>query len=169
MVVYAGEEVAAADINEVIAGTTGKPVVRLIQQSAQSVSDATATLLSYGSGSEDIDTHGFHDTSTNPTRITPTVAGYYRCTVTYHTVSAAYTQLLVGIRKNGSNVDPVLVVRPDAASSAGQSVQCTVTVAVNGTGDYLEHLVQQNSSAARNTTTAAGFRSTFECVFERPL
>jgi hypothetical protein len=170
--VAAGDPVSSSDVTGQEDYTIRKPIVRLIAQSAQSLNNNTTTAITYGAGSEDIDTHGFHDTSTNPTRVTPTIAGYYRVTVhtSMDTPATAFTQVAAAIAKNGTRAAPQMVVRPDAASVAGAAAQTTYVVLMNGTTDYLEHMASQinGAAAARSTSAASGFQSTFEVVFERP-
>ena len=155
-----------ADVDMIVA----RPIVRLIQQSAQSYSSSSAAALTFGSGSEDADSHNFHDTVTNNSRVTPTRAGWYTCRVTgsFGTPGSAFTQIAVAPAKNGTRVDGQVISRPDAASTAGAGAQCTALIYCNGTTDYVEGYVQQNSSGSQNTSTTATLRSTFEVLFERP-
>ena len=63
MTVFGGDETMANDVNS--------PKVRLVQQAAGVQTIATSdTTLTFGSGSEDYDTNGWHDETTNPSRIT---------------------------------------------------------------------------------------------------
>jgi hypothetical protein len=163
--VAAGDRAYWADL----ANTINPPVVRLIQQAVQSMASATAAPITYAAGSEDADTHNYHDTVTNNTRITPTVAGWYLYTCTFSVASASFTQLATGIRKNGANYTPLVVLRPDAASAAANSMQCVGRVPVNGSTDYLEHIGQQNSAGAVNTNITANSQCIFELHYLRPL
>ncbi len=169
----AGDPVNSADLTTLQDYTIRKPICRLLQQSAQSLTNNTTTAITYGSGSEDIDTHNFHDPTTNNTRITPTIEGYYRVMVhtAMNTPSSAYTQITATIRKVGTSVEPQVIMRPDAASIAGSTAQTTATVYMNGTTDYLEHFANQQNggAAAQNTSATTGFRCVFEVVFERPV
>lgn len=170
--VAAGDPVSSSDVTGTEDYTIRKPIVRLIAQATQSLTNNTTTALTYGAGSEDIDTHGYHDTSTNPTRVTPLIAGYYRVTVNTAMAAptTAYSQVAAAIAKNGTRAAPQAIVRPDVASIAGASAQTTQIVLMNGTTDYLEHMASQINGAAtaQSTTASAGFQSTFEVVFERP-
>lgn len=169
MTAVAGGIVASADVTALAALTTAKPLVRLIQQAAQSIANTPATVaLTFGSGSEDIDTHAFHDVSTNTSRVTPTIAGYYRCTATYAVAANTATQLLVVLGKNGALVQP-LVRHTPAATSAAKSVTTTAILSANGSTDYFEMLVQQNSGGALNTQVGGSVNSVFEVEFLRSL
>lgn len=173
MVAVAGGIIQAADLTTLAAQTTGRPLVRLIQQSAQSIASSTSVALTFGSGSEDIDTHNFHDPATNTTRVTPTStwAGYYRCTVTFHLSAAGTTtQMYACVSKNGTQQQP-LVRHKLAAVSATHAIVVVAILALNGTGDYVEAIGNQTDSgaAARNTQASGGVNSTFEVEFLRPL
>jgi hypothetical protein len=168
MVVAAGDPVYASDINAIIAATTGKPLVRLVQQTSQNLAAGAATPLTFGAGSTAIDTHTFHSESVNTSRVTPTIAGYYRCTATASFTSAAYSQIAAAVAKNGTRQAPQEIMRPDPAAAASSS-QTTAELTANGTTDYFEAYGIQSSTGAQNTNTSSGFQSTFEVEFLRPL
>lgn len=148
---------------------TGKPLVRLIQQSAQAVTNGSPTALQFGSGSEDIDTHNYHDVTTNNTRVTPTKAGIYRVTVTVVMVAATYVQVVSSVAKNGTRIEGQLPLRPDAASGAASGSISTGMVQLNGTTDYVEGYVTFSASGNSTTNSAAGFRCVMEVEYLRPL
>jgi hypothetical protein len=142
--------------------------VRLIQTVAQSIADAGAdAALTFTAGSTDIDTHAFHSETVNTSRITPSVEGVYRFTATY--VSAAPTTAVtmgIVIGKNGTAQAP----RTRAgwnATVAQRTVSVTAILSANGTTDYFEALVFQDSSGAVSTTVGSSFASTFECELLR--
>jgi hypothetical protein len=163
-------ETLADDIDADVDGVIARPIVRLIQMSAQGFTSSSAAALTFGASSEDADSHNYHDTVTNNSRVTPTKAGWYTCRVTasFGTPSSAFTQIAVAPAKNGTRVDGQVVSRPDAANIAGAGAQSTALIYCNGIGDYVEGYVQQNSSGSQNTNTTATLRSTFEVLFERP-
>jgi hypothetical protein len=156
----AGDKAFWSDVADAIR----PPIVRLIQAAAQSIPNVTTTALTFGAGSEDIDTHNFHDTATNPSRVTPTKAGYYQVTVTYAASSNTATQLYAVVMKNGASIQP-LVRQTPAATAAAKSVQATAIVSMNGTTDYVEGGCNQNSGAALNTQVGGGINSTLEVVY----
>jgi hypothetical protein len=172
--VFAGDPISAADINAIINATTGKPLVRLTQQSAQALASDTDVAITFGASSEDVDTHGFHDTGTNTSRITPTVAGWYRLSGTVWL--AADTDVIsfyASIGKNGTVVTRNRNAWPSTATVAGltRSYAVTALQQANGSTDYFELFGRQLQAAAAslNTNVAGAFSSTFECVYERPL
>jgi hypothetical protein len=174
MTVFAGNRIFASDINAIINATTAKPMVRLVQQSAQSLSSDTDTAITFGASSEDWDTHGFHDTSTNTSRITPTVAGYYRLTgavwLAADTDVISYYSM---IGKNGSVVGPRIrtSLPSTATASTTRSIQVVAVQTANGSSDYFELFGRQlqAAAAALNTNAAASAASVFECEYLRPL
>lgn len=171
--VSAGDPVTSADGTAVEDYTIRKPLVRLAQQVAQALTIATDVAITFGSGSEEIDTHGFHDETTNNTRITPTLAGYYRIfsTACFATpASGNFQTLSTVITKNGTQIAPLL--RLSTGTTAGsRSVQTSALVSANGTTDWFDMRAQHTNTAGLNVNTSVGtpLQSTFECVFERPL
>lgn len=142
------------------------PVCRLVQQAAQSIATAN-TALTFGAGSEDIDTHGFHDTTTNNTRITPNVAGYYEITGTYASAATTATFLALTPGKNGGTVAPR--VQPWYTTTSGvKTVSVSARVSANGTTDYFE-MFAINQAGGINTQAGGGYSCVFECQFIRPI
>lgn len=166
-VTYAvGQRLTATLLQTLADYTVNKGITRLIQQSAQSLTDNTDTALTFGAGSDDVDTSGWHDEVTNNTRITPTVAGYYVATgLMFVPAAADYVNLQVYIRKNGSTILPSSVRIGPNATSSSRSVQVTCDhILLNGSTDYLEAVANQDNSASasRNTTSTGGSSS---CIF----
>lgn len=168
MTAIAGGIVQAADITALAALTTAKPLVRLTASGTQALADNIATAIAFTV--EDFDTHGFHDTATNNSRITPSVAGYYRVTggaafeaQATAVVSQAY------IRKNGSSG----VATAGRMSMANQTQAFTLFTSViqiaNGSTDYFELVMQQDSAGADNTNQSAFLTCTLELEFLRSL
>ncbi len=162
------------DILALAQASSGSPLVRLVQPAAQSIPSSTDTAITFGAGSEDIDTHGFHDTSTNTSRITPTVAGYYRLTGTvWWAADTDIISIYAGLGKSGNFQAPRqrVVMPATVTASASRSIFVTAVLSANGTTDYFELLSQQTQSAAASLSTAAAGSSSsvFECEFLRPL
>jgi hypothetical protein len=168
----AGGRTFLANILAVIAGTTSKPIVRLRQSVAQTpIAHDTATILTFDA--EDADTHGFHSTSVNTGRITPTKAGYYRFTATVFFAARADWQLLYAFfRLNGvTQIPPGGRNAPSASASFSYAVTCSATYPMNGTTDYMEVLAQaRNAGTASFATVVGGAQTTvFEAEFVRDL
>jgi hypothetical protein len=164
--VAAGDRIDASDISTLEDYTIGKPLVRLTASGTQALADNTQVSIAFSV--EDIDTHGFHDTVTNNSRITPNVAGYYRLTGTvFYATQTTPVVSDINIRKNGSS-NPAPGDR-----LVGQvqtfSLSCTVIQSANGTTDYFEIVARQDSAGANNTAQSVQFSSVFEAEFLRPL
>lgn len=160
-----GEDILAEDLNAI----SQKPVVRLIQAAAQSLANASNVAVTFAAGSEDIDTDGFHDTTTNTSRITPTVAGYYRLTGTLWMSAATFNDvsLQVSIGKNGSVTAPTKRLRYQSATSTARCISVEAVLQADGISDYFELIGNQSTGGALNTQTGGSTASVLECVLER--
>jgi hypothetical protein len=148
-----------------VADAIRPPITRLVQQAVQSAANATNAAITFGAGSEEIDTHGFHDTAVNPTRITPTKAGRYRAAGTVNmAATGAVTILAAFIGKNGASVQPFVRMKPNATASTPAS-SATAIVEMNGTTDYVELFVNQTSGGALNTQASGGVNSVLELEY----
>lgn len=159
------------DVNAILAKLS-RLGIRLVQQTGQSLGNGSPTPLTYGSSSEIFHFNNgtsWHSTSSNTSRVTPDVAGWYTCVghLAMANGATAYTQLVSSIAKNGTRDDPQAVTRPDSGTS-GSSASVTVDIYCNGTTDYIEHLGTQISSGSNSTNASANFRSTFTVKLWRP-
>jgi TPP-dependent 2-oxoacid decarboxylase len=148
-----------------MANDVNRPMVRLVQQSAQAIA-TTDTALTFGAGSEDYDTNGWHDETTNNTRITVDRDGFVRLTGTlFMSASSAITTLSATISKNGTVQAPRVRHRPDA-TALSMSVQVTATLEC-AAGDYFELIGVLSLSAGTtiNSNVGGSFASAFECEF----
>lgn len=153
-----------------------KPVGRIVANSTQSLADNTITAIAFA-GTDDIDTHAQHDPSSNNTRVTPNVAGYYRFKGTVMFASRDdYNDVNSWIRKNGgTNLAPAFRL-PYATDSGNAlfpgviSAPCEVIQSMNGTTDYIELVAQQNNAAnvSSNTNQSNQFSSTLEWEYLGP-
>lgn len=145
-----------------------KPVVQLIQQSAQSFGNTTTNQLTFGTSSEIIDTHNFHSESVNSSRITPTVAGLYRVTggVTF-AASTAVESVHAIIQKNGTSINSIRTKHRTGTSLTASAFVSTI-VSMNGSTDYVELAAVQVSGGSLNTNIATGQSSYFEMEYLGP-
>lgn len=156
--VAGGDIILASTINDLIRYGPAKPICWLQQQSGQSVSSGGSSALTFGSGSEIFDDLNWHSTSSNTSRITPTIAGRYKVTgklVWAFNTTITSTGLI--LRKNGSTtIDASGNHKPNATNNvATLGGEVTAYVDMNGTTDYVEILAQQTSSGAASQTTNA--------------
>jgi hypothetical protein len=169
---FAGDELAAADLEKLNVTTVAKPIGRLIQQPAsQALADNTAVAVTFGTGSTVYDTNSFHSESSNTTRVTPSIAGYYRFSgVVFFETEASPVVASANFRFNGTT-NLAAAWRAGTASIGLQAFSglTQVTIAMNGTTDYVELMALQDSAGADNTNTSVHFSSTLEWEFIRPL
>lgn len=163
---FAGDQLTAAALNAV----TDKPICQLFQTAAQTLTDNTTTALTF-TGTEDIDTHNFHDPVTNPDRITPTVPGYYRVTATYGSATlATQVTVLLTITKNGTGMSvgrrPTVGTTPTGIATLATEIIMTA----NGSTDYFSATALQDNTASSSQATATGTTaSSLSAEFIRPL
>ena len=152
----AGGPTGYSDYAGLASASSAKPLVHLVAQAGQSLSDGISTAITFGSGSEEIDTHGFHDTASNTSRITPTVAGYYRFYgAVFFPGFTDYVNMQCWVRKNGSTSLYPAGRRENLALNQTVSLSCLTVAFMNGSGDYVELMaLQDNSASAARTTTA---------------
>lgn len=170
-----GDPVRATDVTAVSDLTTSRPLVRLVQQTGQNAADNITIAITFGAGSEDIDTHGFHDTAVNTSRVTPTVAGYYECKGSVVFAARTDYRIMDGFfRKNGATIIAAGGRRSEnGATTSTYQVAGAIfaTVSFNGTTDYIELLgVQTNALAATPLTSVSGAGSSvLEMTYVRGL
>lgn len=109
--------------------------VQAYHNTTQAISANTNTACSLNS--EDFDTHAFHDTSTNNSRITiPSgKGGYYLLQGTVFGAASPNTALVGWFRKNGSSTIRGSVAQLRATGSAGVNISAIANLAA---ADYIE-------------------------------
>jgi hypothetical protein len=164
-----GDVLDAGTLNAIYEGTLGKPVGRAVQSAAQTITDNGASALPITFATEDYDTAGAHDVSTNTSRVTPNKAGYYRFVGIAH-ISPLTTAVTIGavILKNGAPQPSWDRIGPGTGSGS-RTAQAIAMLPMNGTTDYAEVGVFQDSAGNVTTSVAGSFTSTLEWEFVRPL
>jgi hypothetical protein len=134
-----------------------------ITNSNESVSIDNATDTKVAMNVESIDTDGFHDNSTNNTRITIPAgkAGYYKITGSTFFSGNGSGQRQAMIYKNNAEVKRAFT--PAYASNHGVYVSAVVNLAV---GDYVEFVIRQTSGGALNCQWDSGLYGWFEAIYE---
>jgi hypothetical protein len=164
----AGQIVLDTDFDAIEQGSSQRPVCRVVANAVQSIPDNTQTAITFGQ--EDIDTHGAHSTSSNTSRVTPTVAGIYDARGTIHlSARGDYTAVNVIIRKNGTtNIAPAERAGNNTAIVAS-SWATSVLIDMNGTTDYLEITILEDNTlnTAVNTNQSVYLTCVFEVVYVR--
>lgn len=168
----AGQIALDTDFATLQAASSLKPLCRLVATAAQSLADATQVALTFGQ--EDIDTHGFHSTSVNTSRITPTVPGIYRFSgAAFLAGATTYVNMNGILRKNGVTSLPPADRKANLVNAQAVSLQPSLFIDMNGTTDYMEFTVFQDNTAnvAINTnySSGSGYICTFDCEYLRAL
>lgn len=166
----AGSRVKSADIASLESYVNSRPIGRIYQGAAQSIAHNSDVALTWDS--EVYDTASQHDISTNPSRVTPNVAGYYRFRVcAYLAANTDYTQIRLRFRFNGGDVAPETRWASTGTTSQISSFQCEVMLDFNGSTDYIEAFIRHTNgaAAARNTSVANPVITLLEWEFIRPL
>jgi len=121
------------------------PTFSAYLSSTQNIANATAT--KYAAATERFDTNNCYDTTNY--RFTPPVAGYYQI-VFSNWFTAGSTGVVGFIYKNGA---------PYATAynqmTGGQNAGCTALVYFNGSTDYVEAYVQQQSGGTLTLDSSA--------------
>jgi hypothetical protein len=163
----AGDFLIASDVGDLQDDASQKPLGRMVQSVAQTLTDAVFSAVTF-TGADDIDTHAQHDPTTNPSRVTPTRAGYYRFTGTVWMATATTpVRTSIQFRKNNVGVAPT----QEDAFNGRQHATPTVTalIACNGTTDYVELWGFQDSAGNINTFVSGAAASVVEWEYVRDL
>lgn len=166
----AGQILLDVDLAAMQAASSEKPIVQIYLSAVQSLADNTLTALSFGS--ENYDSHGFHSTSVNPTRVTPSIPGIYRFVMSGYVAAAVdYTSIRVVVRKNGSSQFNPAWFWGNQVNSVQHGGQVTGMLEFNGTTDYIEMCIQQDNTAnaARNAIASNPAICMLELEYVRAL
>jgi hypothetical protein len=127
----------------------GGPAFSAYASGGQSIPNATITKVQ--ANTEEFDTASAFDNVTNY-RFTPQVAGYYQVNGQVQ-FSGSASQVIASIYKNGAEFKRG--AQSGSAAISGQSAVATALVYLNGTTDYVEFWVHQNSGGALSLTASA--------------
>ena len=139
-----------SDVTDTATYLLNRPLFQGYQSAAQSIANNSLTAL--GIDTEEVDTYNAHSTSTNNSRYTPVVAGYYLVIGSYGYAANATGNRFALIYRKGA-----LVNRGQNGGLAPAATNTGVTQAVavvycNGSTDYIETYAFQTSGGALNTT-----------------
>lgn len=155
----------ASDVDADVTAALRVRVCKLAGQVNQSIPDNVDTVVSFGSGSEEIKTDaGWHSNTVNPTRVTVDVAGFVEVTAQAAiTFSSTLEHADVAVRKNGTASWRSGNVTPTQTNNVNRHVGSLTETIACAPGDYFEMSVLQNSTgnAAQTLNTGgAGTRLT---------
>lgn len=172
----AGDVIYASDLNEIDAGSVSAPICQLIQQTAQTGwTSGTPTAVTFGSGSETVDTHNAHDVSTNNSRITIGVKlGWWLVAGIYVPVAQNNTTLVRAmVAKNGTTLDgsfsglPFNVAAPPGSSLIAITTH-SILVEATSASDYVELQGYQTASSGSIGTAVNSYaRCSFTATWVR--
>ena len=129
----------------------GNTAFRAFANSIQSVANNTATKVQFGS--EVFDTGNFYDSTTNY-RFLPTIQGYYSITSNFIFDTATWSGTLItfSIYKNGAAHSQAFYTSP---ASGYMGVFIGDLVYLNGSSDYVEIYIGQNSGSSKNSASGS--------------
>lgn len=102
---------------------------------------------------EDADTRGWHNPSSNPTRVTPDIPGMYMINFGIQWAFNGTGGRTVMLYRNGSLITSARHSQPASNDGAGSDA-VTFHGYMNGTTDYVEAFVNQSSGGSLNTLAA---------------
>jgi hypothetical protein len=147
-----------------------KPVGRIHQATAQS-SLADNAIFAVTFDASDIDTHSFHSNSTNNSRVTPNVAGYYKFNgVICFSAQSDYVALDAFFRLNGSNnIQGATRITPSTTATT-VAIPVSTIQNMNGSTDYIELVGRPDRSgnSTSGTAVSAFLGSTLEWEYLGP-
>lgn len=150
----AGQIIEDVDFTNIVLGSSGKPAGRILASGTQSIphSAYTAILLA----TEEIDTHNFHSTSVNTSRVTPTIPGLYRFNGWVCMAGRTdWTSIEATLRLNaGTPAAPSDKQAPDRASNPTIMHGTSALIPCDGVADYVEIVQRQVNVAAVASSTA---------------
>jgi PAB1-binding protein PBP1 len=159
----AGEIVTAAYMNTNVrdAGNffLSWPVFEGRQTVAQSIPNSTSTAVLYDT--EDIDTDNGHSTSVNTSQYKPVTAGRFQVSGKIGLNSGAGAQRGAQIFKNASGVNGGDTLVAPVSGASIRIPTPTMTMIANGSTDFFEIYIFQDSGGAINTIVSGTTQSTF--------
>lgn len=135
------------------------PAFSAYPSAAQTITTGTFTKLQCNT--KVFDTNTNYDAATNY-RFTPTVAGYYQVNAAWYS-SIASGQVSSIIYKNGSNYQSTAT----NGSSVGVVLNISTILYLNGSTDYIEYYVYQNSGISFNTLASRSDLNYFNACLVR--
>ena len=133
------------------------PAFRAYSNNSQSIASATTTKIQFNVIS--FDTNSNFDNTTNY-RFTPTVAGYYQVNLAVGFAAMGVGEIILQINKNGS----VYQYGSDVVGTTTYILSMATLVYMNGSTDYIEGFIYQNSGLSRALAATAA-----QCTFSGAL
>jgi len=136
-----GEVLQAAELNTVLPAC-------MLPSTSVTLTTGTPTYVPFAT--ESYDPLGWHSTTSNTSRITPTIAGWYLCNAYVNNINGAGTNMrgFIGIERSRAET----VSRFDINNYAPDDFGTTGFVYLDGSTDYVEVVVAQYSGGNRTPT-----------------
>jgi hypothetical protein len=141
-----------ANVNSNGTFLTNPPLYAGYQSAAQSVADSTLTAIAMGSAV--VDSYGGHSNTTNNSRYTAMVPGYYLVIGQVGFAANAGGNRLIELHKNGGSTLTLGQGVSPAPGTANNSANQVGALVLLNAGDYVEAYTYQTSGAALNTIPA---------------
>lgn len=133
-------------------GAPARQVLRLTKTATQSLANTATTVITWATAARNSLTNATWSSSTNPSRITSTVAGQYRVTARGLMQGGSAGGYLAGhLVKNGTNIDTDFR-HTSSGNWVSTHVDSEVTLQV---GDYVEFSIEQSTGGAKNSGAAS--------------
>lgn len=149
-------------IRDALSFLLNTPLAILNQANAQSIANATPTALAYDGTF--LDTYGGHSNSTNNSRYTAQVTGWYFVKAGTVWASSAAGNRAIQIYKNGVAYTYSWAAVPAAGTFNDPGVETSALVQLNA-GDYVEAWASQNSGGALSTAVVATIASNMQVMW----
>jgi len=151
----------AAGLTAASFATAGVPYCLVRNSGATSIANATETVLTWDT--DVLDPDASHDPGSNPSRITPNVAGQYVAFCSGAWASNASGVRTLYFRRGGSGADRAWghIINPTDGDSTVFSNFSGETLTSNGSSDYFEVVVAQSSGGSLDFATDANAQSPF--------
>lgn len=144
-----------ANVTNALQFLIAPPIATLIQQTAQTFT-GSGTFYPIAMDTTLIDTYGGHSNTTNNTRYTAQVDGYYLINSTAVFGSLASGYIYAALRLNGSSTVPGTELGGAAQPSGFYPTLSPAAVAYLNAGDYIELIMQASAVALKTAVTASG-------------
>lgn len=128
-------------------------VCKVTRSAALTLTNNSATAIPWDA--EETDTYGWHESVTNPSRITPTVAGKFRVGAVWRSTDAFadQKQMVIALRKNGTDIVGGTDDRWSSGATGRGGARAETVVELNGTTDYVQAVYFHLHGADRSFDT----------------
>lgn len=142
---------SSVDLSATGGGASDEVGAKVFDTSAQTIATGATGVLTFDS--EVWDPNGYHDTVTNNTRITPTVAGKYIVVANVSWALNGTGSRYVAVRLNGTTIQNSST-RAAVSGSLVHGLTVSSIVDLNGSTDYVEAVGAQTSGGNLNTAAS---------------